>query len=73
MNFAAFLDERKCEFERIPHEPTYGAQRLAQELHLPGLDVAITVLLRINGGKQLVVAVLPATDDPDWQPSGWTW
>jgi Ala-tRNA(Pro) deacylase len=67
MNVAAFLDEIKCEFERIPHEPTYGAQRLAQELHVPGQDVAKTVLLRVNGGKQFIVAVLPASKNVNFE------
>lgn len=68
MNVITFLDERKCQFERIPHEPTYSAQRLAQELHVPGQDVAKTVLLRVNGGgNQFIVAVLPASKNVDFE------
>jgi Ala-tRNA(Pro) deacylase len=67
MNVATFLAERKCEFERIPHKPTYSAQRLAQELHVPGQDVAKTVLLRVNGGNQFVVALLPASKDINFE------
>jgi Ala-tRNA(Pro) deacylase len=67
MNVATFLSERKCEFERIPHKPTYSAQRLAQELHVPGQDVAKTVLLRVNGGNQFVVALLPASKDINFE------
>lgn len=61
MNVATFLNEKKCQFERIPHEPTYSAQRLAQELHVPGQNVAKTVLLRVDRGNQFIVAVLPAS------------
>lgn len=63
MNIPAFLDERQCWYERVPHPPTYSAQRLAQALHVPGREVAKTVLVRANrnGGHQFVVAVLPAT------------
>jgi len=61
MNVAAFLEERKCRFQRMPHQPTYSAQRLAHELHVSGREVAKTVLLRANGGHQFVVAVLPAS------------
>ena len=61
MNVATFLNEKKCQFERIPHEPTYSAQRLAQELHVPGQEVAKTVLLRVDGSSQFIVAVLPAS------------
>jgi Ala-tRNA(Pro) deacylase len=37
-------------------------------LHIPGRDVAKTVLLRanLNGGRQFVVAVLPATKQIDF-------
>ena len=61
MNVATYLSEKKCPFELILHEPTYSAQRLAQELHVPGQDVAKTVLLRVEGGNQFIVAVLPAS------------
>jgi Ala-tRNA(Pro) deacylase len=60
MTVATFLEERRCEFERVPHQPTYSAQRMAQELHVPGREVAKTVLLRIPGENEFVVAVLPA-------------
>jgi len=61
MNVATFLEERKCRFQRMPHQPTYSAQRLAHELHVSGREVAKTVLLRADGGHQFVVAVLPAS------------
>jgi len=61
MNVASFLQERNCRFERMSHQPTYSAQRLAHELHVTGREVAKTVLLRANGGDQYVVAVLPAS------------
>jgi Ala-tRNA(Pro) deacylase len=53
----------------VPHQPTYSAQRLAHELHVPGREVAKTVLLRTgaNGGYQFVVAVLPANKHIDFQ------
>lgn len=67
MNTTAFLEERKCWFERVPHVPTYSAQRLAHELHVPGRDVAKTVLLRagLDDGPKFVVAVLPANKNVD--------
>ena len=60
MTVATYLAEQKRPFQRLPHERTYSAQRLAQTLHVPGREVAKTVLLRVNGGHQYVVAVLPA-------------
>ena len=65
MNVAKFLEAGAYEFERVPHRTTYSAQRLAQELHVPGSEVAKTVLLRADGGYEYVVAVLPASKSLD--------
>jgi len=69
MNVPTFLEEQKCCFERKPHQPTYSAQRLAEELHVPGREVAKAVLLRANvgGRRQFVVAVLPASKQIDFK------
>jgi Ala-tRNA(Pro) deacylase len=61
MNIAEFLESRGVRFELIPHRDTYDAQRLAQTLHVPGREVAKTVLLRADHRFKYVVAVLPAT------------
>jgi Ala-tRNA(Pro) deacylase len=60
MTVAAYLEERRCRFERVPHQPTYSAQRMAHEIHVPGREVAKTVLLRAKDNCEFVVAVLPA-------------
>ena len=60
MNIAKMLEENNVDFELIPHRETYEAQRMAEELHVSGRDVAKTVLLRVDEGKHFVVAVLPA-------------
>jgi len=65
MNVAKFLERGHYKFERVPHQPTYSAQRLAHELHVSGREVAKTVLLRANGGYEFVVAVLPASKKID--------
>lgn len=65
MTIAQYLEDRHCQFERVPHSPTYSAQRLAHELHVPGREVAKSVLLRANGGYGFVVAVLPANKQVD--------
>jgi Ala-tRNA(Pro) deacylase len=66
MNVAKFLEAGHHDFERMPHRPVYSAQRLAQELHVPGREVAKTVLLRADGGYKYVVAVLPASKKIDF-------
>jgi Ala-tRNA(Pro) deacylase len=60
MNIASFLENQKCWYEHVAHRPTYGAQRVAQQLHVPGREVAKAVLLRVQPAREYVVAVLPA-------------
>ena len=67
MNVAKFLEQGHYQFKRVEHRPAYSAQRLAHELHVPGREVAKTVLLRADGGRELVVAVLPASKKIDFQ------
>lgn len=59
MKVQQFLDQQGVSFEVLPHEPTYSAQRMAQAVHVPGDNVAKTVLLKADG--QFILAVLPAT------------
>jgi Ala-tRNA(Pro) deacylase len=65
MNVTAYLQKRRCWFERLPHSPTYTAQYLAEKLHVPGREVAKSVLLR-DGYGDFVVAVLPANRTIDF-------
>jgi Ala-tRNA(Pro) deacylase len=69
MDIAEFLSIRECWYEHMPHEPTYSAQRLAHKLHVPGREVAKTVLLRVNPGTSpaFFVAVLPANKSVDFE------
>jgi Ala-tRNA(Pro) deacylase len=59
MNLDEFLSSRRVPFEHLHHRPAYTANRTAQMLHVPGKEVAKTVLLRTDRGY--VLAVLPAT------------
>jgi Ala-tRNA(Pro) deacylase len=65
MNIADFLRQEKVKFDVISHRDTYNAQTMAQTLHVSGHHVAKTVLLRADGGKAFVVAVLPASRSID--------
>ena len=65
MNISEFLAEQHCQFERMPHKPAYSSERMAHELHVPGQEVAKTILLRANGGYRYVVAVLPSSKKLD--------
>ena len=67
MNVIEFLNKRNVSFERVPHTATYDSQHLAHALHVPGQEVAKTILLRANGGYRYLVAVLPATKKIDFE------
>lgn len=67
MNVADFLSERNVEFDLISHSETHDAQRMAATIHVPGREVAKTVLLRANGGYVYFVAVLPAHKAVDFE------
>jgi len=67
MDIVSYLEKQHCSFERVPHQPTYSAQRLAQALHVKGAEVAKTVLLRADDDSKFVVAVLPASKQIDLQ------
>lgn len=67
MNVREFLSDRQVAYDTIAHRDTYDAQRLAQELHTPGREVAKTVLLRADSGYTYIVAVLPATKTIDFE------
>ncbi len=67
MNVADFLNERNIEFDLIPHRETHDAQRMAATIHVPGREVAKTVILRTNDGITYFVAVLPANKAVDFE------
>src|SRR5688572_31051927 len=46
------LSSHQVPFQRLHHRPTYAANRLAQELHVPGKEVAKTVLLRVGQDRK---------------------
>ena len=62
MNVTEFLTNQGVEFEALPHQDTYNAQTMAETLHVPGREVAKTVLLKTDIGD-FAVAVLPANRD----------
>jgi len=67
MNVSELLQQRNVAYDVIPHRDTYDAQRMAQTLHVAGREVAKTVLLRVDNGKQYGVAVLPADKSIDFE------
>src|SRR5262245_23935325 len=59
MRLDDFLNRQRIPFTRLPHRTCYTANHMAQTLHVPGKDVAKTVLVPTPHGH--VLAVLPAT------------
>jgi Ala-tRNA(Pro) deacylase len=65
MRVMQFLSEQRVTFEPLVHPPAFTAQKRAKYLHVPGRQVAKTVLLR--GPDGYVLAVVPATHQVDTQ------
>ncbi|MBL9094554.1 MAG: YbaK/EbsC family protein [Planctomycetaceae bacterium] len=63
MNIRDFLTKKNIRFETLHHERAFDAQHLAHAIHIPGAQVAKSVMLRVNGGYKYVAAILPATHE----------
>jgi len=63
MNVQQFLRQRNVAFSSLDHEPAYGAQGVAQAVHVSGDQVAKAVLLK--AGSDYALAVVPATHTID--------
>lgn len=61
MKTTEILEKARVAYKSYPHPETFDAQHLAASLHVPGDNVAKTVLLRADGDHLYIVAVLPAT------------
>ena len=55
-----YLDEHGVPYQTIPHEQTFTAQETAAAAHIPGKELAKTVLVKVDG--QMAMVVLPAPD-----------
>jgi len=55
-----FLEENDVRFVTIKHSPAYTAQEVAALAHVPGKDMAKTVMVKLDGTMAMVV--LPAPD-----------
>ena len=49
---AQFLDENKVRYVRISHSPAYTAQEIAASAHIPGRELAKTVILKLGGARR---------------------
>jgi Ala-tRNA(Pro) deacylase len=60
-----FLDKNKVRYVTIDHSPAFTAQEVAASAHIPGQDMAKTVMVNIDG--EMAMAVLPASFHIDLQ------
>lgn len=54
-----YLDDNKVGYESISHTPAYSAQTVAATAHIPGKDMAKTVIVKVD--DRFAMAVLPAS------------
>ncbi len=59
-----FLDENKIKYVSIQHSPSYTAQEIAASAHIPGKELAKTVMVKID--DRMAMAILPATQQVDF-------
>ena len=55
----SFLDSNHVKYKTITHSPEYTAQEIAASAHIPGKDLAKTVIVKVDG--EFAMAVLPAS------------
>ena len=54
-----FLESQHVRFTCIPHEVTYTAQETAEAAHVPGYELAKTIMVYLDG--KMAMVVVPAT------------
>lgn len=60
-----FLDEQNVKYVVISHSPAYTAQEIAASAHIPGKEIAKTVVIKVDG--KMALAVLPAPYKVDFE------
>ena len=55
-----FLDKEHIKYVTIGHSPAYTAQEIAAEAHIPGKELAKTVVIKIDG--EMAMVVTPASE-----------
>ena len=59
----SYLDDNNIKYVSIIHSQAYTAQETAQSAHIPGKEMAKTVI--VKSGDDLVMVVLPASEKVD--------
>jgi Ala-tRNA(Pro) deacylase len=61
----AFLDSHQVKYVTIRHSSAFTAQEIAASAHIPGKQLAKSVIVNLDG--KLAMAVLPASDKVDFE------
>ena len=56
-----FLDKEHVKYVTIGHSPAFTAQEVAASAHIPGRELAKTVIVKVDG--ELAMVVLPASEN----------
>jgi Ala-tRNA(Pro) deacylase len=59
-----FLDSEGVKYVSIEHSPAYTAQEIAASAHIPGKELAKTIMVKLDG--TMAMAVLPASFHVDF-------
>lgn len=59
-----FLNSNKIKYTTISHSPAYTAQQIAASAHIPGKELAKTVVIKLD--DKMAMAVLPASYKVDF-------
>ena len=59
-----FLNSHKVKYVTIKHSTAYTTQEIAASAHIPGREMAKTVIIKVDG--KMAMAVLPASNKIDF-------
>jgi Ala-tRNA(Pro) deacylase len=62
---AQFLDSQKVKYVLVKHSPAFTAQEIAASAHIPGRELAKTVMVKLD--DTMAMAVLPASYRVDFK------
>ncbi|MCK4271466.1 YbaK/EbsC family protein [bacterium] len=62
---AQFLDNHKVKYVMVKHSTAFTAQEIAASAHIPGKELAKTVMVKLDG--TMAMAVLPASYRVDFK------
>jgi len=60
-----FLDDKHIKYVSIIHSQAYSAQETAKSAHIPGHEMAKTVILNADG--EMIMVILPASEILDFE------